>query len=71
MEAYENGFRCGLNWKDIWEDRAPGGPWVPNREYSNDPKWIAIWEQAVIDRTDWLAGWESGHDEKILRAKAA
>jgi hypothetical protein len=61
------GLMTGLNWPDAWESHGkPGGPWVPSIGYSTDPKWIATCQQAAAERKAWLAGWEEGHNEKIV-----
>ena len=69
--AYDDGFKSGLNWSDAWMNHGhPGGPWVPSVGYRlNDPKWLAICEQAVAENKAWLKGWEAGLAEKIATGR--
>lgn len=59
LEAYVEGYDCGMTWPDAWEGHTPGGPWVPSGD-----------REAWRLRDLWLDGWEAGHTEKLRTGRS-
>lgn len=55
-EAYKKGYKTGQTWQDNYR---PGGPYAGSKPLTSNPDILAMHEQDVKNRADYLAGFDA------------